>query len=451
MTLVSEAALPPATPTLASVLRRPPFLLLVVGQTVSQFGDKLHHMALIALVGASARTETGGLELAKLSVVFTAPVVLFGPLAGALVDRWNKRITMVVCDALRAVLVVSMPFLYRTTGHLWAVYVAAFFVFLLGTFFNSAKMALIPDLVPRTELLPANAALTSVGRVATVVGIVGGGLIMSAGVWARLGWTNYAAGFFIDAASFLLSVLTLIGIIALSRDHLGPPGRGRSREAEARAQRRLAGLAHDVGETLSVAMRTPGLRFAFISLVLLALFASTVYVAMTLAVQTVMGRGTAGVGYLGGLLGGGMVLGSLAVGSLGARLRRERLIMWGTFLIGILMVVAGVWFSFRVFVPVALLGGLVLAPVMVAQDTMLHEHAPSGSRAVVFSTKDLIVAAVFAGSAFLVGGGIYLLDFLGVVQPYRLALMLVGGAISLAALAVEVLGIRRARSSSQGT
>jgi hypothetical protein len=70
---------------------------------------------------------------------------------------------------------------------------------------------------------------------------------------------------------------------------------------------------------------------------------------------------------------------------------------------------------------------------------------------VVFSTKDLIVAAVFAGSAFLVGGGIYLLDFLGVVQPYRLALMLVGGAISLAALAVEVLGIRRARSSSQGT
>ena len=447
MTLVSEAALPSGPPTLATVLRRPRFLLLVIGQTVSQFGDKLHHMALIALVGAQARAGTGGLELAKLSVVFTAPVVLFGPLAGALVDRWNKRLTMVVCDALRALIVASMPFLYAATGHLWFVYLAAFGVFLLGTFFNSAKMALIPDLVPRGELLPANAALTSVGRVATVVGIVGGGLIMSAPVWSRLGWTNYAAGFYLDAASFLLSVVTLLGIVLLTRagsvDQRIP-----ARRDGVRVDRRLAGLVHDVKETLSVGMRTPGLRFVFISLILLALFASTVYVAMTLSVQTVLGRGTAGVGYLGGLLAAGMVLGSLAVGSLGAHLRREWLIMWGTLVIGLLMVVAGVWFSFRVFVPVALLGGVVLAPVMVAQDTMLHEHAPPASRAVVFSTKDLIVALVFAASAFLVGGGIYLLDLAGVAEPYRLALMLVGGAISLAALAVEVMVIRRARSSS---
>ncbi|MGQ0649109.1 MAG: MFS transporter [Gemmatimonadaceae bacterium] len=448
MTLATDAGVAPAPPTLASVMRRTPFLLLVVGQTISQFGDKLHHMALIALVGASARSETGGLELAKLSVVFTAPVVLFGPLAGALVDRWDKRLTMVLCDALRALIVVSMPFLYSATGHLWIVYIAAFFVFLLGTFFNSAKMALIPDLVPRAELLPANAALTSIGRVATVVGIVGGGLIMSAAVWARLGWSNYAAGFLIDALSFLASVLTLLGIMVLARQHFAPEVvTGTGAVDRERVKRSLLGLVHDVRETFVVVRRTPGLRFAFFSVVLLALFASTVYVAMTLSVQTVMGRGTAGVGYLGGLLAGGMVLGSLAVGSVGVRLRREQLILGGTLAIGILMIAAGVWFSFKVFVPVALFGGAVLAPVMVAQDTLLHEHAPPGSRAVVFSTRDLVVAGVFAGSAFLVGGGIYLLDFLGVQEPYRLALVIVGGAISLAALAVEVLVVRRGRSS----
>lgn len=440
MTLAPDAAFAASTPTIASVLRRPPFLLLVAGQTMSQLGDKLQHMALIALVGAGARADSGGLELAKLSVVFTAPVVLFGPLAGALVDRWNKRLTMVVCDALRAILVVAMPAVYATTGQLWAVYVVAFFVFLLGLFFNSAKMSLIPDLVARDELLAANAALTSVGRVATVVGIVGGGIILGSTFWSRFGWTSYTAGFYLDSLSFLLSVVSLIGIVTLApkrpRAATGVPPKPRP------VKRSLRGLVHDVRETVGVVRRTRGLRFAFLSLILLALFAATVYVAMTVSVQTVMGRGTKGVGYLGGLLAGGMVLGSLAVGSVGGRVPREQVIIWGTLIIGLLMVGAGFWFSFAVFVPVAVVGGAVLAPVMVAQDTLLHEHAPSDSRAVVFSTKDLMVAAVFAGSAFLIGGGIYLLGTLGVREPFRWALGLVGVFISLTSLAVEGLSLR---------
>lgn len=440
MTLAPDAAFVGPTPTIASVLRRPPFLLLVAGQTMSQLGDKLHHMALIALVGVGARADSGGLELAKLSVVFTAPVVLFGPLAGALVDRWNKRLTMVVCDALRAILVVAMPAVYATTGELWAVYVVAFFVFLLGLFFNSAKMSLIPDLVARDELLAANAALTSVGRVATVVGIVGGGIILGSTIWSRVGWTSYAAGFYLDSASFLASVLSLIGIVSLARN--GHQVAHALSATPRPVKRSLRGLVQDVRETLGVVMRTRGLRFAFLSLILLALFAATVYVAMTVSVQTVMGRGTKGVGYLGGLLAGGMVIGSLAVGSLGGRVPREEVIVWGTMVIGLLMVCAGLWFSFAVFVPVAVVGGALLAPVMVAQDTLLHEHAPADSRAVVFSTKDLLVAAVFAASAFLVGGGIYLLGALGVREPFRWALGLVGIVISLTALAVEGVSLR---------
>jgi len=79
----------------------------------------------------------------------------------------------------------------------------------------------------------------------------------------------------------------------------------------------------------------------------------------------------------------------------------------------------------------------------VAQDTMLHEFAPSGSRGVVFSTKDLVVAAVFACGAFVLGGGVYLLNRMGVREPYRLALVLVGGTISLAAIAGQVAVQRR--------
>jgi MFS family permease len=332
-----------------------------------------------------------------------------------------------------------IPAIYHGGGRLWPVYLVSFFVFLLGIFFNAAKMSLIPDLVPRNELLPANAAMTFVGRVATVGGIVGGGMIMSSTVWSRIGWENYAAGFYLDAASYVISVLCLIGIVVVMwRGHEREHAVSTSTPAPAVVKRSMGGLVRDLRVTLGVAMRTPGLRFVFGSLVLLALFASTVYVVMTVAVQTVMGKGTAGVGYLGGILAGGMVLGSFLVGSLGHRWRREQLIGWGIAVIGALMILAGAFFSFRMFTPVAFIGGALLAPVMVAQDTMLHEFAPSDARGVIFSTKDLVVAAVFACSAFVVGGGVYLLDRVGVREPYRLALVIVGGIISLAAVAGQI-------------
>ncbi|MGH7713530.1 MAG: MFS transporter, partial [Gemmatimonadaceae bacterium] len=161
--------------SLLTVVTRPRFGLLVAGQTVSQFGDKLQGMALIALVGARAQVATSGLELAKLAVVFTLPMIVVGPIAGALVDRWNKVRTLIVCDALRAIVVALMPAAYATTHGLWTVYVLAGLAYLLGVFFNSAKLALIPELVARNELLAANASLALIGRFATVFGIVGGG------------------------------------------------------------------------------------------------------------------------------------------------------------------------------------------------------------------------------------------------------------------------------------
>jgi len=423
------------TATIATVLRAPRFAFLVIGQTISQLGDKLHHMALIALVGAAASASTGGFELAKLSVVFTAPVILFGPLAGALVDRWDKRVTMIVCDALRALLVLSIPVLYASTGALWPVYVVAFLTFMLGVFFNAAKMALIPDLVDRAQLFSANAALSFIGRIATVIGIVGGGLFIGLPFWRRFGWTDYAAGFYLDAGSYAVSVAMLLAIVLTStRVHYPPPSVSVPTTGP-EVNRTLRTLVQDVSRTLRAVQGDRTLRFVFGSLVALGLFASTVYVVMTYSVQTVMERGTRGVGYLGGVLGAGMIAGSLAVGTIGSRWDRRRTILFGNALIGGLMIVGGVFYSFGVFVPVALLGGALLAPVMVSQDTLLHEEAPTTARALIFSTKDLILAGVFMLSALSVGGAILLMGRLGVAEPYRIALAGVGAVILVSGVA----------------
>jgi Na+/melibiose symporter-like transporter len=423
---------PPAT--IGTVLRAPRFAFLVIGQTVSQLGDKLHHMALIALVGAAAAASAGGLELAKLSVVFTAPVILFGPLAGALVDRWDKRVTMIVCDALRALLVLSIPFLYARTGALWPVYAVAFLAFMLGVFFNAAKMALIPDLVERAHLFSANAALSFIGRFATVVGIVGGGVFIGLPFWRRFGWSDYAAGFYLDAGSYAVSVAMLLAIVFASTRNGFPPPTVSVPDTGPEVKRTLRTLVGDVSRTLRAVRHDHTLRFVFGSLVALGLFASTVYVVMTYSVQTVMGLGTKGVGYLGGLLGAGMIVGSLVVGTIGSRWDKRRTILIGNALIGALMIVGGVFYAFAVFVPVAFFGGALLAPVMVSQDTLLHEDAPPTARALIFSTKDLILAGVFMLSALTVGGAILLMGRLGVASPYQIALAGVGTIILISGI-----------------
>ena len=202
--------------------------------------------------------------------------------------------------------------------------------------------------------------------------------------------------------------------------------------------------------TLAVVRTDRAMRFVFGSLIALALFASTIYVVMTYSVQTVMGRGTKGVGYLGGTLGAGMIVGSLLVGTVGSRWDKRQTILVGNTIIGLLMIVAGVFFSFGMFAPVAFLGGALLAPVMVSQDTLLHENAPPTARALIFSTKDLILAGVFMLSALLVGGTIYLLGLFGVAEPYRLALAGVGLAILTAGVAGQLSLVADRRRSAQG-
>jgi MFS family permease len=427
---------------LATVLGRPQFSLLVVGQTVSQLGDKLHHMALIALIGAEAETSTSGFAYAQLAVVSTLPL-LFGPIVGALVDRMDKRLTMIICDFIRASIVAVIPWVYRSTNHLWPVYIVAFFVFLLGVFFNSAKMALIPDLVRRDQLLSANAALTSIGRFATVGGLVGGGLVIGWGIWQRVGWTGYEAGFYLDSVSYVVSVITLILITVIGAAH----ARRRAShlttgETAAVVRRELQHLAGDMRQTLGLIRSNRDLRFVFATVILLGVLAASVYIIFTASVQSVLRQGTRGVGYLGGLAAAGMVVGSLVVGTAGTRWNKRHTVLVGHVIVGLLMIIAAVPFHFAGFAPIAFFGGAVLAPIMVSQDTLLHEAAPAADRALIFSTRDLILGVTFGASALLVGSGISVLAYLGSDNPYRLALPILGALICLAA-AVGEWSLRR--------
>jgi len=425
--------------SLATVVKRPRFALLVTGQTVSQFGDKLQAMALIALVGARAQVATSGIELAKLAIVFTLPMIVVGPIAGAFVDRWNKLRTLVFTDGVRGIAVGLMPAAYALTHGLWSVYVLAGFAFLLGVFHNSAKLALIPDLVSHNELLPANAALALIGRFATVFGIVGGGLILSASIWQRIGWPEYAAGFYIDAVSFVFSAIMTVFIGARMLGGRRPP------PPAAAASLTSLHPVHAVRSAFAIVGRDRRLRFAFLTIALLGVMAASGYVLLVVSVQTVLGSGTKGVGLLGGMTAAGMIVGSLAIGTVGTRFDKGTIILAAMSLLGVAMGVGALFYTFAAMLPIALVAGALLAPVMVSQDTLIHEAAPQESRALVFSTRELVLGVVFVLTAWTVGGGVALASRAGWNEPYRALLGICGILFALVGAVAALAHIRGRR------
>mgnify|MGYP002621085359 CR=1 FL=1 len=138
-----------------SVLAIAPFRKLWTAMSVCSLGDWLNLIALTAL--ASHLTADSGYQVQSLAIggVFVAkmlPAVLLGPLAGAVADRFDRRLTMVVADVARFAVVLSIPLV---GSYQWVV-IATVLVECVNLFWVPAKEATVPNLVPRERLEEAN-------------------------------------------------------------------------------------------------------------------------------------------------------------------------------------------------------------------------------------------------------------------------------------------------------
>jgi len=135
------------------VLFKKNFFSLWTGQIISEFGDRLNQMALIALV--YSKSPNSVMALAKLLFFIIIPVFVIGPVAGVYVDRWDRKKVMIISDLLRGVLVLTVPvFVYFNL--MAPVYFMVFIIFSASRFFIPSKMAFIPEIVSKEKLLVAN-------------------------------------------------------------------------------------------------------------------------------------------------------------------------------------------------------------------------------------------------------------------------------------------------------
>ncbi|MFJ8623081.1 MFS transporter [Kitasatospora sp. NPDC093550] len=171
------------------------FSLFWAGQTVSLAGDKVTVFVvptlMIFVLHASA------LQVGVVAMAQYLGIPLLGPIAGVLVDRWDKRRTMLVCDLIRLVAVAAVPLAYALDALSTPLLFGCVAVVSGATiFFNVGYLVAVPAVVPEDGMVRAYARLEGSGSVSEVAGPS-----VAAALYSALG----VAALLVDAASYLVS------------------------------------------------------------------------------------------------------------------------------------------------------------------------------------------------------------------------------------------------------
>lgn len=133
----------------AEVARSPSYFPLWLSQLVSGFGDTLHYITLVVLV---YQLTGQGAAVAVLVAAEVLPVLLLGPVAGVVIDRFSRKSVLIAADLARALLVLSLVW----PQNAWHAYLVAAGIAAGNTFFNPTVQVVIPALTTEDQRLAAN-------------------------------------------------------------------------------------------------------------------------------------------------------------------------------------------------------------------------------------------------------------------------------------------------------
>ena len=159
-----DDAAPADASGVVAVLKNRNFLLLWLAQVATQIGGNMVVYGLTVLVFSATKSNSA---VSLLLLTFLAPAVFFSAVAGVYVDRLDRRIILIVTNLLRA---IFFALVFVANGNLAAIFILNIAISTVTTFFAPAEAAMIPELVPRRQLLAANGLFTFTQNVAFALG-----------------------------------------------------------------------------------------------------------------------------------------------------------------------------------------------------------------------------------------------------------------------------------------
>jgi MFS transporter, DHA3 family, macrolide efflux protein len=399
--------------TILNLIKRPGLRNIWFAQVVSQLGDGMFTTAIALAV--LDRTNSGT-ALSLTVIAQFLPFLFLGIVAGALVDRWERRLTMVLSDSVRGVVVLLIPALdHLGLLHPYSYAVVAFLLTSAGLFFDPAKNALVPTLVTRGALARTNALLESTRQVLFIAGpAVGGVLIAVFGI----------DGVFIaDGATFFLSALILSGV-----------PRTRAADAPRPAEERETG-----DEGLGTAIRH-GVQFIrqhrLLRLIIgvgsaLNFLLSPLPILIPLFFTQVLHANASSFGAAISIVFVGFLIGAVLVGAFGARVGKGWMTVMGVALAGVATGLFALGPPVIVVLLLALLGGVAIGALNVCESTVIQENAPDAMRGRVFAVYESVSQG---GRAIAVALSGVLADLVGVAALFvavGILVLICGAALAL--------------------
>lgn len=289
----------PAAPPMIRVLRHRESALLIVGQTVSSFGDGIANVALPLMIISTTHSAA---KLGLFAAARTLPMVLLMLFGGVIVDRFSRRQLLLISDSCRAIFVGAIATLDIAHHlHFWHLLV---FAVLFGAFdavFMPAITALTPEIVP-DELFGSMNALRGLSS-----GVVGG--MLGPAIGGVLTTWNSGGTLAIDAVTFIVSALAL----TLMRPTAGPESSATST------------MLNEIREGLHYTIQTPWIWVILLSAGLSnALVFSPMSVLTPYFLKHDLGASARIVGLSFACAGAAGAIGSLVVGSMPSPRRRIR-------------------------------------------------------------------------------------------------------------------------------
>ena len=396
---IAPRAPQPRKPGYREVLEIAPFRRLWIGQAVSYFGDMMNTTGLAIMLFLVTHSTT----VVALGLIAKAvPSILFGLVAGPVVDRFNRQRLMVVMDIIRALVTVTIPFLAVTW--LPGVFVAVLLVATASAFFNPAKFAIVPNLVPASLLVRANGLVSSSERTMELLGYSVAGIIAALISWKPL--------FIIDAATYIFSAVTLLGVADVTY----------------RAVRKELRILQDVADGLRIIAGSQILRSTMALTSMAALFIGMTYPTLVFLTYGPLHGDAFAYGLLEAGMGAGAIIGALLAPELMSRYKAGTLILAGVFGFGVMYALTGLVQNVWLAGALLSVGGCASTVYYVPLISVTQREAPDRFRGRVMASRFLLAQAGLLGGMAIAGP---LSDRLGANMVFVTAGLLLIGAAAL--------------------
>jgi MFS family permease len=394
-----------AQPSPFAIFRNANFSYLWSGQLISTIGDALTSLA----AGILVYQITGSvLSVGLILMASAAPTLVFGLIAGVIVDRYDRKMIMVVTCLIRAVLIAFIPLVVVPTGDILWLYVIVLLSASVQQFFDPANDSVLPEIASDEELASANSIMAIAQFGSTAIGFALAGLITAQ---FSIEWA-----FYLDAATFVVTA-ALIALVKVPRmvvEELST----------------IRDVIRNLGFGAGFIWKVPILRSMLLLRVPIMLIFGLQNVLLLPFAFEVLGAGEFEYGIQEGVTSVGFVVGSLLMARYADRLRE------GTWLVlsFLGMGIAGLAYalSSNIWIAIGLIGfsGILNAPSFVAGRLINQRNTPREVRGRVFSTSYVIRDVIYLAGMALAG----LADFVDVRLLFLVSSIALVGASLIGAV-----------------